>query len=263
VAAFVALVIATVAAFFVTQHLKVTTPFLQGRPAPVPNTINPAYGGVCARRTGKGVVHLVSFKRMNISFYLQNSSDDVDVWIVDRNGQRIRQIGRNVFMRARPPKRHPFSWNGRLANGSVAPAGVYYIQVYLVHQGRSLIISSNTAALPVTVETTRPQVRVTGVTPATIATAGGTPVTIHYTGTGTVRPRILIDRVTAGGERQVKSFAATTKAGSSTWDGTIAGGKPAPPGTYVVSVRVTDRSCTTSRSPSSPAAAPSAVVTVS
>ena len=109
---------------------------------------------------------------MNISFYLQNSSDDVDVWIIDRNRQRIRQIGRNVFMRARPPKRHPFSWDGRLANGSVAPAGVYYIQVYLLHQARSLIISNHTAALPVTVETTRPQVRVTGVTPATIATAG-------------------------------------------------------------------------------------------
>jgi flagellar hook assembly protein FlgD len=263
VAAFVALVIATVAAFFVTQHLKVATPFIQGSPAPVPNTINPVYGGSCSLRTGKGVERLVSFKRMNISFYLQNSSDDVDVWIIDRNRQRIRQIGRNVFMRARPPKRHPFSWNGRLANGSVAPAGVYYIQVYLVHQARSLIISNHTAALPVTVETTRPQVRVTGVTPATIATAAQTPVTIHYTGTGAVRPRILIDRVTAGGERQVKSYAATTRSGTSTWDGTIAGGKPAPPGTYVISVRVTDKACTTSRSPTTPAAAPGAVVTVS
>ena len=53
-AAFVALVIATVAAFFVTQHLKVTTPLIQGRPAPVPNTINPVYGGVCASAHRQG-----------------------------------------------------------------------------------------------------------------------------------------------------------------------------------------------------------------
>ncbi len=32
VAAFVALAVATVAAFFVTQHLKVTTPLVTGRP---------------------------------------------------------------------------------------------------------------------------------------------------------------------------------------------------------------------------------------
>ncbi len=102
-AAFVALVIATVGAFFVTQHLKVTTPLIQGRPAPVPNTINPAYGGSCALRDGKGQVRLVSFRRTRVSFYLQNRSDNVDVWIVDHAGDLVRQIGSNVFMRARPP----------------------------------------------------------------------------------------------------------------------------------------------------------------
>jgi flagellar hook assembly protein FlgD len=262
VAAFVALVIATVAAFFVVQHLKVSTPFIQGRPAPVPNTINPVYAGSCPMRNGKGAVRLVSFRRMKVSFYLQNRSDNVSVYIVDRNGDQVRQIANDVFMRARPPQRHEFTWNGRLADGAVAPAGVYYIKVSLFHEARSLYISNSTAALPVTVQTTRPQVRVTGVSPATIARGGAARVTIHYTGTGALRPRILIYRVTGGRQRQVKSYAATTKAGASTWDGTGAGGKPAPPGTYVVGVRATDRSCTTSRSPSSPTAAPRAVVTV-
>ena len=36
VAAFVALAVATAAAFFVTQHLKVTTPLLAGYPVPCP-----------------------------------------------------------------------------------------------------------------------------------------------------------------------------------------------------------------------------------
>jgi flagellar hook assembly protein FlgD len=262
VAAFVALAIATVAAFFVIQHLKVSTPLIQGRPAPVPNTINPVYGRVCALRNGKGVARPVSFRRMKVSFYLQNRSDNVSVYIVDGNGDQIRQIANNVFMRARPPKRHVFTWDGRLADGSVAPAGVYYIKVSLFHEARSLFISNSTAALPVTVETTAPQVRVTGVSPTTIASGGGPRVTIRYTGTGTLRPRIVIYRVTGGHERQVKSYAATTKAGLSTWDGTVAGGTPAPPGTYVIAVRLTDRACATGTSPISASSAPHAMVTV-
>jgi flagellar hook assembly protein FlgD len=199
---------------------------------------------------------------MKISFYLQNRSDNVTVQIV-RNDQVVRTIGNNVFMQARPPKRHPFIWNGRLADGSVAPAGVYYIKVSLLHEGRSLIISNSTAPLPVTVETTRPQVRVTGVTPATITPGSATRATIRYTGTGTLRPQILVFRVNGARQRQVKSFAATSKAGASTWDGTLRGGKPAPPGTYLVAVRVTDKACTMGTSPTSAAAAPRALVSVS
>lgn len=263
VAAFVALVIATVGAFFVTQHLKVTTPLIQGHPAPVPDTINPVYGGVCLRRNGKGVPVLTSYRRMKVSFYLQNRSDDVDVWIVNSAGDEIRQIASNVFMRAQPPQRRGFSWDGRLANGSVAPAGVYHIKVFLIHQGRYLLISNSTAAWPVTVETTRPQVRVTSVTPASITAGSPTSVTIRYSGTGSLRPRILIERIRHGHAQLVKSYAATTRAGQSTWNGTLAGGRPAPPGTYLVAVRLTDRACTTGISPVSAASAPRAVVTVS
>jgi hypothetical protein len=139
---------------------------------------------------------------------------------------------------------------------------MYYIKVSLFHEARSLIISSATAALPVTVETTRPSVRVTRVTPASVTSGASARATIHYTGTGTLRPRILIYRVTGGRSQLVKSFAATTKTGTSTWDGTVAGGQPAPPGTYVAGVLFTDNACTTAVSPTSPSAAPAAVITV-
>ena len=86
---------------------------------------------------------------------------------------------------------------------------------------------------------------------------------IRYTGAGTLRPRILIFRVTGATERQVKNFAATTRSGSSAWDGTLAGGRSAPSGRYLVAVRVTDQACTTGTSPTTAAAAPQAVVTVS
>jgi flagellar hook assembly protein FlgD len=262
VAAFVALVIATVAAFFVTQHLKASTPLVQGRPAPVPSTINPLHGGVCVRRNGKGVPVRVSFKRMTISFYLQNRSDNVDVYI-RHNGVDVRQIANGVYMSAHPPRRHLFTWDGRLADGSVAPAGVYYVRVVLRHQARSLIISNSTAPLPVTVQTGRPQARVTSVAPASITSGSATRVTVHYTGTDAQRPRILIYRVRAGAApQQIKSYSATSRTGASTWDGTLANGQPAPPGTYVAGVLYTDRACVTARSPTSPAAAPQAVITV-
>jgi hypothetical protein len=262
VAAFVALVIATVGAFFVTQHLKVTTPLIQGRPAPVPDAINPVYGGVCLHRNGKGVLVPVSFKRMWVSFYLQNRDDDVDVFI-SRDNVNVRQIASNVFMRAHPPQRHWFSWNGRLADGSVAPAGVYYVRVALVHEGRSLLISNSTAPLPVRVETGRPRVRVTNVTPATVPSGSTGRITIRYTGTDALRPRILIYRIRPGRlPEQVKSYSATSRAGASTWDRTLANGHPAPPGTYVAGVLSTDTACTTARSPVTPAAAPQAVITI-
>ena len=262
VAAFVALVIATVGAFFVTQHLKASTPLVQGRPAPVPSTINPVYGGVCRRRNGKGILIPISFKRMRISFYLQNRADNVDVYI-RHNGVDVRQIADGVYMSAHPPRRHLFSWDGRLADGSVAPAGVYYVRVVLRHQARSLIISNSSAPLPVTVQTGRPQVRVTRVTPSSVTSGAATRVTIYYTGTDAQRPRILISRVRAGrAPQQVKSYSATSRTGASTWDGTLANGQPAPPGTYVAAVLYTDRACVTARSPVSPAAAPQAVITV-
>jgi flagellar hook assembly protein FlgD len=263
VAAFVALVIATVGAFFVTQHLKVSTPLVQGKPAPVPSIINPVYASVCRRRNGKGQMVFTNYRRMHISFYLQNRSDNVTVQIVSHTGTPARTIANNVFMRASPPRRHTFTWNGRLADGSIAPAGIYYVKVSLLHQGRSLIISNATANLPVTVETTRPQPRVTAVTPATFPAGSSAPLTIHYTGTGTLRPRILIFRIAGAGLRQVKSYAATTKSGVSTWDGTLAAGRRAPPGRYLVAVRLTDKACTTGTSPTTVAAAPRAVVTVS
>jgi hypothetical protein len=262
VAAFVALVIATVGAFFVVQHLKVTTPLINGFPAPVPSTINPVAGSFCPVRNGRtGLRVPTSFRRTKVSFYLLNRADDVEVYI-DHDGDNIVALpGSGRYMRVK--QRHTFTWNGRLADHQVAPDGTYYIKVSLVHQGRALIIANQiTGTLePVTVNTARPAPVVTGVSPATVAAGSASPVTIRYTGTGGVRPRIVIYRIRAGHSQLVKSYSATSRSGSSEWDGTI-GGRPAPAGTYVVGVRVTNAACTTGSSPVSVTAAPHAVVTV-
>jgi flagellar hook assembly protein FlgD len=243
VAAFVALAIVTIAAFFVTQHLKVSTPLLDGFPAPAPSAINPVDGRVCAVRSHNGTVKLVNHRRMLVSFYLLNRSDDVDVSIVDPDGELVKTIGSDVHMQASPPVRKLFIWDGRTASGSIAPDGTYYIKVSLIQLGRSVLISNNSGAEPVTVLTVPPRPVITSVTPSVIASAGGSGATIHYTGAAGHSGRILVYRTgLPGGPQLLKSFASRGD-GSSVWDGTAPGRRPAPPGTYTFRLEVTDRAC--------------------
>ncbi len=239
VAAFVALAVATVAAFFVTQHLKVATPLLAGFPAPAPAQINPVDGHTC-----KGVDH----RRMFVSFYLQNRSDDVDVYVVGADGTVIRTLADGVHMAAGShPVRRKFFWDGHAQDGSVVPDGTYYIKVALIHQGRSVLISNNAGAEPITVETVPPRPRVTAVRPSIVPATGVSAARIQTMGTGAPGGRILVYRTDqTGGPRLVKSFAA--QRGRANWDGTISG-RPAPQGTYLIGLVVTDPACNTGRFP--------------
>ena len=189
VAAFVALAVATIAAFFITQHLKVTTPLLTGAPAPFPADINPVDGRVCLRRNHLGQLLPVGFRRTKVSFYLLNHADSVNVYILNSDGSIVRELpGSGVHMAIR--HRHLFVWDGRLGNGQVAPDGRYYIRVALVHQGREVEISNSSGPEPITVKTTSPRPLVTSVSPSSLAYGGGSgsPVTITYTGNEGQRP---------------------------------------------------------------------------
>jgi hypothetical protein len=248
VAAFVALVIATIAAFFVTQHLKVTTPLIAGAPAPFPATINPVDGQTCTVRNHRGLRVRLSFKRMRVSFYLLHRADQAAVYVVQADGTTVVKTFAPRQMAVK--RRSGFVWDGREDNGSVAPDGTYYLRVSLMHQGRSLLISNLAgAAEPVTVDSKPPHLVVTGVTPALIPQQSGSAVTIRYSGSAGLRPRMLIYRTDLpGGPRLVKSYAATSAAGHSTWDGMI-GGLAAPQGTYLVGLKLTDKACNTGRFP--------------
>lgn len=262
VAAFGALAVATVAAFFVIQHLKVTTPLVTGAPRPVPGAINPVSGGTCLLPNPKGRLVPVSFRRMRVSFYLLNQPDVVDVEIVDAAHRVVATLpGSGRYMPL--SVRRTFVWNGRDAAGRVVPDGTYDIRVRLVRQRRTVLISNQTTGVvePVVVQTHPPGLRVTSVTPGVVAVPGHSSVTIRFTGNQGLRPRILIVR--AGQTRLLKNYAATSKGGTSTWNGTLAGERPAPPGRYLVGLRLAhDRTCNAVQSPLAAAAAPQAVVTV-
>jgi hypothetical protein len=248
VAGFVALAGATVAAFFIIQHLKVTTPLVAGFPRPVPPVIDPVHGGVCRGR---------SHRRMFVSFYLLHRSDDVDVYIVDAGGSIVDTLASGVHMSGGShPVRRGFSWDGSTSSDSVAPDGPYYVKVALIHQGRSVLISDASGELPVTVDTRIPSPRVTGVSPSVLTPGPSGGAVIHYTGNLGQPGRVLIYRFSGGRRRPrlVKSFPARAS-GSSVWNGRIAG-EPAPAGRYLVGLVVTTKACDTGRFPAALPRAP-------
>ncbi len=231
---FGALIAATVAAFFVTQHLKVSTPLVAGFPRPSPAVINPE-GGTCL-----GVNH----RRMFISFYLLHRTDDVDVFVVDQDGSIVATLATNRHMRrgVRTPDGE-FYWNGREDNGSVAPDGRYYIRIALLGQGRTVELTKT----PVTVKTLPPRPVVSDVSPS-LMPDGTTPVTIRYRGNERRPATVLLYRTDVPGRpRLVDSFGVVpTK--PATWNGLI-DGSPAPAGIYLVGLRVTDAACNVGRFP--------------
>lgn len=263
VTAFAGLVVATVGAFFVTQHLKVTTPLITGVRGATPAWINPVDGVTCGPASDP-----VNHRFTRVSFYLLHRSDHVDVWVVDQSGAVVRTLASSRYMRGGAnPVRTAFTWYGREDNGSIAPDGTYNVRVALLQQGRTVELSDAAGApLDITVRTYPPDPVVTGVTPSVIPVHGSWRVTVRFEGNehraGTVR---IYRTDLAGGSRLVKSFVTPWAAQSAVWNGTIGAGR-APPGTYLVGLDVTDAACNTGHFPAvippTPEAAPQAVVTV-
>ena len=253
--AFAVLVVATIGAFFVTQHLKVTTPLIQGFPQPVPGAINPLHGVTCGKYNSGSTT---------ISFYLQHRGDVVDVYVVNADDEIVRTVasGRNMRKGVRNPD-GVFHWDGRLANGQVASDGTYHFRVALLRQGRTIDLT----AVPVKVKTAPPRPVVVNVSPSVIPTASGSRnVTIRYAGNENRGGTILLYRTDVpGGSRLVKTFLTPWTGHTAVWDGTILG-RPARAGTYLVGIEVTDAACNTGRwppqLPPSPAALDRAGVSV-
>jgi hypothetical protein len=241
VAAFATLVVATVAAFFITQHLKVATPLVAGFPRPVPAGINPVSGTTCF---DPAVGKTLNYRVMTISFYLLHESDSVDVWVVNAGGRIVATLARGTFMPGGShPVRKQFVWNGFEHDGALAPDGVYYVRVHLIHQARTVTISDNSGPIPFRVITTPPKPVVTRVSPQVIHASRPSAVHINFTGNGQRLATILIYRL-AQGRRPllVKSFLAGGHAAA--WDGLIRK-RPAPPGHYFIGLGVTDVACNT------------------
>src|SRR6185437_7189868 len=189
----------------------------------------------------------VSSGSTTISFYLQHRSDDVIVSVVNAADDAVVRTvadGRHMRKDVRIPD-GVFHWNGRLADGTLAPDGNYYFRVTLIHQNRTIDLTG----VPVRVKTTTPHPVITSVQPNEIAP--GTQVKIQYAGNEHRGGTILLYRLdTAQGRaRLIKEFLTPWKGQTAVWDGTVAGQRPAPAGTYLLAFQVSDAACNTGRYP--------------
>jgi flagellar hook assembly protein FlgD len=212
---FCLLVAATFAAFFVTQRIKRTPPAVQAvhRSTPV---ISP---------NGDGVRDEVRY-----AFKLKED-DDVTVAIVDADGDEVRRLATSEPANAYRQMR--VGWDGRNDEGRVAPDGLYRLRVALRRAGRAVLVPR-----AVTVDTRRPRPVVASVSPDVFP--GTDNVLIRFRGPARRSPEIIIYRTDGPKPRIVHTFRAARRAHTVAWDGTLANGRRAPGGTYLVAVRVRD-----------------------
>jgi hypothetical protein len=212
------LVLATVAAFFVTQQLKSEFPLVL-RFAAQPSALSP---------NGDGY-----YDRTRVGFDLSEPAT-VSFAIVDVNGNEVRTLVKD--RRLAGDTKHRFRWNGRDDDGRIVPDGVYRMRVVRRDEGR--VIDSYKQ---LRVDTVPPRPRLVSVTPSVIAPGepGQQPrVRLRYAGPRNEAPEVRLFRTDHGPPRVVARFRGDIHRGA-TWHGSIHG-RPAPDGDYAFTVTVRD-----------------------
>jgi hypothetical protein len=130
---FAALGLATVAAFFVSQHLKTANPYVnfnsyrEAHARPDPPVINPIDGRVCP---GAGAQR--RYERTRVGLFLQTRSQVVQVDVVRPDGTEVAVAeGSGRFVREHFGRDTYYRWNGRYGDGDPVPAGIYDFRVTL------------------------------------------------------------------------------------------------------------------------------------
>ena len=145
-AVFALLVVATVAAFFVTQSLKTEVPVVL-RFAAKPRDISP--NGDRVRDTAR------------VGFDLSEPAE-VSFYVIDSEGDEVRRLVDD--RRLAGDTKHRFRWDGRDDEGGVVPDGVYRLRVARRKEGR--VVDS---FKEVRVDTRPPKVRLISTTPNVIS----------------------------------------------------------------------------------------------
>jgi len=162
-------------------------------------------------------------------------SDVLTVSIVDSKGREVRRLATERPARTQPVT---FFWNGRVTGHEPAAEGAYRPQVRL-----ELLEKTITLPNEIRIDTTRPKVKVTSVTPRTISPDGdhrADHVSVSYTVDEPSQAALLVD-----GERRVLGNGVRTR-GRLDWSGSADGGTVRA-GTYRLSVVATDRAGNPSR----------------
>ena len=209
-ATFALLVLATLAAFFVTQRLKDADPPVKR----IATQLVVSPNGDGRKDTAQIAFTLPKGDRTTVAL-VTAAGDEVRGLVDDR------RLGRG---------RHRFEWDGRDDLGRVAPDGLYYVRVALRRQGRVA-----TTKRAITVETTPPRPQLESVE----RLANGS-VRLRYRGPTSPPARFTVYRTDGGRTREVARFLGVRGENEYVWDGFV-GLKRLPPGDYAFAVTVQNK----------------------
>jgi flagellar hook assembly protein FlgD len=230
-AVFAVLVLATTAAFFLTQRLKQEEPtvlrFVVDRRALSPD--------------GDGVGD-----RVRAGFDLSEAAE-VSFAIIDDEGTEVRRLASDRELRG--DRSYRFAWNGRDDAGRRLPDGRYRMRVVRAREGR--VLDSLTQ---ITIDTVPPRVRIVSAEPGVIAP--GLPgaegeVRVRYAGPRNASPVFTVYRTDDAEEPRVVRRFRGDGSRSGVWDGSTRDERNAPEGSYAIVADVRDPAGNLTRAPRS------------
>jgi hypothetical protein len=167
-------------------------------------------------------------RHARIAFRLRRA-DRLTLSLLDSEGKRVRTL---VDGERYNRGLHHFFWNGRGADGRLAPEGLYRPKVVLGNADRTIVLPN-----PIRVDVTRPSVAVTLVKPRLISPDSdghGDVVRVRYRANERVRGILLVN----GLRRVLSSRQRLT--GQLEWTAGGSGVRTLPPGTYRLAVQAQD-----------------------
>ena len=203
--ALLALLIATAAAFAITERLKLVKSPVFG--TLVSKRLSPTCG--CARATA------------TISFRLRHN-DNLTLTIRDRSGRAVDTLVAGNFVKR---GRLTYTWDGMTVYGVRAPDGIYRPEVHLSRERRTILLPN-----PIALDTKPPRVKDVTVSRAVFSPDGdgrGDVVVIHYRFDSQARPLVYL------GDRRIL-FGRSHQASGHVVLGAAAFGGALPAGTYLL-----------------------------
>jgi FlgD Ig-like domain len=223
-AVFALLVVATIAAFFVTQQLK-SEDALVLRFAAQPKHFSPNGDG----KRDRTLLGFDLSRPATVSFY-----------VLDGEGNEIRRLVDDRALAG--DAKHRFRWNGSDDDGAPVPDGLYRMRVVQRSEGR--VINSSKR---IRVDRRPPSVVLLEATPGVIAPrepGQRVDVVVRYRGPSNTAPEFRVFRTDGGEPRVVRRFRGN-ESRRGIWHGEVAVGpertEPAPEGDYAFTVTVRDR----------------------
>jgi hypothetical protein len=201
------LLVATAAAFAITEHLKLEKSDVSGVVVPLK-----VFSPVCRCATSTAPVRVTL-----------RHTGHVSVAIGDSAGHRVTTIASGVLMQAHEAKE--WSWDGRTESGRLAPDGVYHPWIELPR--RTLELANN-----IVIDTTTPKVLSANVKKSILFAGPGRTVAIRYTFDEKAHARVYLGR-------RLIITGRKTAGDKVKWAGTL-GGRPLRAGRYVLSVGAQD-----------------------